>query len=142
VAVSFKIRRCKECRLVKPLDCFYKHKGNKGGYMPVCKVCKYAKEKGRRSRDPEKQSHNERKRLYGITKEEFLGLLDKQDHKCAVCRTSISDKGKAHVDHSHDTGIIRGLLCIRCNRGIGLLRDSPEILKNALLYLTNPDITI
>lgn len=52
---------------------------------------------------------------------------------CAICHKP--EDIKLAVDHCHDTGKIRGLLCKRCNMGIGLLGDSPEITLNATLYL-------
>ncbi len=56
-----------------------------------------------------------------------------QDGKCAICR--IVPSRTMAVDHCHDTGAIRGLLCSNCNTGIGLLRDNPEILARAIIYL-------
>ena len=57
-----------------------------------------------------------------------------QDGKCAVCNLPQSNKALA-VDHDHNTGKVRGLLCDKCNRGIGLLGDSPEVVLNAFRYL-------
>ena len=82
------------------------------------------------------------KRNYGITLERYNELHDEQDGKCAICdgaETTIHSKtGQPMllaVDHDHSTGEIRGLLCQRCNRGLGLLRDSPDLLRRAADYL-------
>jgi hypothetical protein len=76
-----------------------------------------------------------RYRRYGLTTEGFQALLASQGGGCAICETPIIGKGEAHIDHCHDTKKVRGLLCIKCNRGIGLLQDSVDILKKAISYL-------
>lgn len=55
---------------------------------------------------------------------------------CEICETTTpGGRGTWHVDHDHDTGKIRGVLCLRCNAGLGLLQDSIRVLKRALIYL-------
>jgi len=76
----------------------------------------------------------ELKSLYGITVEQYEAMLELQNGVCAICGGINTRKLKLAVDHDHDTGKVRGLLCDRCNRGIGLLRDSNNI-TNALKYL-------
>lgn len=77
--------------------------------------------------------------LYGITLTEYDQLFEAQGKKCAVCgNTSPGGKHKHFsVDHDHETGRIRGLLCNDCNRGIGLLGDAIENMERALVYLKN-----
>ena len=71
---------------------------------------------------------------YGLTPEAYQALHDGQGGTCAVC--SIREtKRSLHVDHDHVTGRVRGLLCNSCNRGIGLLKDDPRILRSAIAYL-------
>lgn len=72
------------------------------------------------------------KRKYGLSKEEYYLLKEKQDNMCAICK--ISNRRLA-VDHCHITGKIRGLLCLNCNTGIGQLKDSVELLESAINYL-------
>lgn len=76
-------------------------------------------------------------RQYGITEKGYANLLEKQKGLCAICGTDKpTGKWKVFaVDHCHNTGMVRGLLCNECNRGIGLLRDNPEILRKAADYL-------
>lgn len=69
---------------------------------------------------------------YGITIEQFEELLDAQGGRCAICGDG---NERLHVDHCHTTGRIRGLLCGKCNRGLGLLRDNPDILERGAEYL-------
>lgn len=78
-----------------------------------------------RNSDPERKKADYArhvKRLYGLTAEEMAALLEKQDHRCAVCRREFGVEVKQHVDHCHDTGRVRGLLCARCNSTEGFLR--------------------
>lgn len=73
-------------------------------------------------------------RKYGITGEEFRQRLAQQHYKCSVCGGDGSDKNLS-VDHSHETGKIRGLICNSCNMALGNVKDSIEILKNLITYL-------
>lgn len=73
-------------------------------------------------------------RVYGLSVSEFQGLLDKQGNACAICRKPFGDI-VACVDHDHATGAVRGILCHRCNRAIGLLGDSVELATAAARYL-------
>jgi len=70
---------------------------------------------------------------YNISKTDFNNLLKKQDNKCALCLNDFKDTPS--IDHCHESGKVRGLLCNNCNRGLGMLQDSPIILKRALKYL-------
>jgi hypothetical protein len=73
--------------------------------------------------------------VYRLTEEQYNELWHKQDGKCAIC-LSLCTSGKAlHVDHSHTTGKVRGLLCKRCNMTLGLLNDDTVILQRAIVYL-------
>lgn len=80
------------------------------------------------------------KKLYGLTLEQLDQMLEEQDHKCAICGEEESQviNGKTirlAVDHCHDSGAVRGLLCMNCNRGLGLFKDDPARLKHAIAYL-------
>jgi hypothetical protein len=76
-----------------------------------------------------------RRKRYGLTEKMFSDLLTSQNGRCAICFAGIVEPRSAHVDHDHETGKVRGLLCMSCNRGLGLLRDSPDVLLSALEYL-------
>lgn len=86
--------------------------------------------------DPDAQRRYRLKYLYGLTPDARSALLDKQGGVCPICRT---DEDLV-VDHDHDTGIVRGLLCRRCNSAVGLLQDDPAMCRRAVAYLENiPD---
>ena len=72
-----------------------------------------------------------RKYRYGITDEDFQRLFDSQNGACAVCLTATA----LVVDHDHDTGAVRGLLCTPCNHALGKMKDSIPSLERAAAYL-------
>lgn len=74
------------------------------------------------------------KRRYGITEEDFQRMLEEQGGGCAICGLVQHDK-PLHVDHDHNTGAVRGLLCLPCNTMLGKARDNINILSKAINYL-------
>jgi Autographiviridae endonuclease VII len=75
------------------------------------------------------------KRSYGITSQEWYAMFDQQGRACAICRTTEPGKQKWNTDHCHDTGIVRGILCNKCNQGLGLFKDRVVNLSSAITYL-------
>ena|ERR1035437_7143192 len=83
-----------------------------------------------------KQKNRSLRRNYGLTIEEYNDRLKSQEHRCAICGINASALSVAlHVDHCHETGIVRGLLCGRCNLGLGQFEDSQSRLELAIKYL-------
>lgn len=80
----------------------------------------------------------QRLKKYGLTPAEKRSLLERQGHRCAICGESRTDRPKLFpvIDHCHATGAVRGILCAKCNKGLGLFRDNPDLLRQAALYLT------
>ena len=80
---------------------------------------------------------------YGITYDDYLGMHAAQGGLCVIClqpERVLGNQGKVKnlsVDHDHETGRVRGLLCNNCNRSLGLLQDDPLLLARAFLYLTD-----
>lgn len=85
----------------------------------------------RRKKGPGHQRAGYLRFKYGLELADVERVARKQRHKCAICR----EKKKLCIDHDHDTGAFRGLLCHRCNSAIGLLDESPKVIKAALRYL-------
>lgn len=112
---------CRRCNLTKPLsDYFFRKDSQK--HQTLCKTC----------------WHNDQMvRNYGIGLDEYERMLEEQQGVCAICGLEQNSKRNTRlcVDHCHDTGSVRGLLCDRCNRGIGLLQDDYRILNKASDYL-------
>lgn len=74
--------------------------------------------------------------IKNMTIERYNIMLETQNHSCAICKRHKNEfKRMLNVDHNHLTGEVRGLLCDSCNRGIGYLKESIEILDNAKIYL-------
>ena len=79
------------------------------------------------------------RRKYGITKEQYDNLLQQQGGGCAICgRTEEPDGRKLSIDHDHNTGDVRGILCNNCNNGLGSFGDDIEGMHKAINYLQNP----
>jgi hypothetical protein len=77
-----------------------------------------------------RQCHLQKK--YGISLEDQDQLLIQQGHRCAICQQILTE---IHIDHNHETGRVRGILCRGCNLGIGFLKEDAAVLKKALRYL-------
>jgi hypothetical protein len=88
-------------------------------------------------RNPEYRLKSRLKMMYGTTLEAYYAMLQAQGGKCALCEVFLSATGATgpHVDHSHTTGKIRGLLCGRCNRALGLFKENHEALAKASQYV-------
>lgn len=72
----------------------------------------------------------------GVTRQQFAEMLAAQSGRCAICKTDVPNgRGDWHVDHDHATGRVRGLLCHKCNVGLGHFNDSEELLVQAIAYL-------
>ena len=80
------------------------------------------------------------RREYGITLLEYNEVLTYQGGRCAICRR-LPDKTRLSVDHCHRTGLLRGLLCWKCNNAISHFEDSAEKLQKAAIYIMRPPIT-
>jgi len=80
-----------------------------------------------------KRKNYDLKRRYGISQEEYDKMYEDQNHRCGICGKE--SKKSLHVDHNHDTGKVRKLLCSNCNTMIGLAKENPYILQSAMNYL-------
>lgn len=111
------------------------HPDRKHQAFGLCAAC-YMKDYGEKNPDTRYRLRG----LSGFTERDYKRLFQQQKGCCLICSQKETSKSKGKVtrlavDHDHTTGKIRGLLCRRCNRAIGLFEDSPELLFNALHYL-------
>lgn len=135
---------CKVCSKCKeeltPINSFVRKTGVRSGQLQAyCKKCFASHKKERRGKDRDKArreaSDDKLKNKYGITRKEYDRLLEVQESMCAICGFRYEGGKRLAVDHCHETGQVRGLLCISCNRGIGMLKDSTALLNKAIEYL-------
>lgn len=102
-----------------------------GAYREKCKA------EAKAGANPALQRKNRIQAQYGLSPSDYDALLEAQSYQCKICMyPHIEEKQKRlHVDHCHATNRVRGLLCSRCNRGIGHFRDKPSLLTAASKYL-------
>jgi hypothetical protein len=132
------VRICGSCHDEKPLSEF--HVGNSGrrGSGRWCKPCRHTEYIAFRSANYASVRDKELRKLYGIGLSDYERMLSEQGGRCAICQTDKPGGGRSnnfHVDHDHETGRVRGLLCHGCNTGIGNLGDSSATLYRAMKYL-------
>jgi hypothetical protein len=161
------VKRCRVCDEYKPLSDFYRAAGARDGYRSDCKACNLARrasvyrdnprpaiERATTWQRDNPERHRERqreyaesgkkkvadrkshlKRKYGLTLEEYDALLASQGGGCAICGNLDAD----NVDHDHETGRVRGILCWDCNIALGKFADDEERLLAAGTYLAKND---
>jgi hypothetical protein len=160
------VKRCKKCGAAKPVEDFYGNRGARDGRRPECKACtnanrlkryrlnrerEIARVRAWQKANPERLKawrKKNRDRLnkqlraihlrnkFGLTTDEYSRMLESQAGVCALCEAAPTPGISLHVDHDHGTGEIRGLLCVRCNNAIGLLRENPDLMRRAARYVT------
>lgn len=126
------MKRCGRCKKTKDDSEFHKHKNGKNGLSTQCKECR-----NEYNRNNPKLAKNRILRFkYGITLEEYNRMFADQKGKCAICGKHQSELEKSlAVDHNHETGEIRGLLCTHCNVFLGHINDDYMFLNTAIKYL-------
>jgi len=156
------LKKCTKCEKELPAD--NKHfrlkrinsKSNNKGLNSKCRECEreYSREYGRKHQvwkrkdirkykqewgvaNKDRVANSWYKRSFGITLDDVNAMADSQDQKCAICKTPIvwENKHSHNVDHRHGDGLVRGILCSKCNRGIGYFNDDPALFQSAITYL-------
>lgn len=155
-------KQCTSCGIVKPTDAFSPDKRRADWLQGKCKTCRVEEMKRIREANPErareisrnsfarnrkkgteyrrkwKRENKDRvkgyalKKRYGITIEQLHAMRQSQNDKCAICGNQLT--ARAHTDHNHKTGKVRGVLCGGCNIGLGYI-EKDGFLTNALAYL-------
>lgn len=123
---------CNSCGKEYPMteEYFYRNNTQKRGLRQPCKECCYDRRFRKRTLYK-----------YRMSNDEYIKIYNNQNGKCAICRKTENAIRKGRkvplsVDHSHDTGIIRGLLCTNCNIGLGMFNDDVKLMKGAIKYLS------
>lgn len=141
------MKTCSTCKKEKLLGEYYKHKSYKDGHRSTCKSCcslyekdRYLKLKNDGNIYIKNKQETVRKsnlmNAYGLSIEKYDELLIQQNHCCAVCEKHTNElKRRLSVDHCHETGFIRGLLCDNCNQKLISNRTDPNIFMRAYYYM-------
>jgi hypothetical protein len=124
---------CNRCKQEKPLDAFYKRATNLDGHHGECKKCFNVAQKEWLKTPDGKNRHffAQEKHKYGLSTAQVNLLM--QEDVCEICGRFL--EGKLCVDHDHKTGIVRGVLCKRCNIALGCMNDDPHVFRKAAEYL-------
>jgi len=133
-------KRCTKCGEMKPLSAFDKNRDGRPYLHSACRTCRSAAAYQWWLDNKDRAADTRRRRElagYGMTVEEYDDLLARQDGHCGICEAvdAGADHKRLPVDHDHATGRVRGLLCHRCNRALGLLGDDIDLLRKAIKYL-------
>ena len=141
------MKKCGDCQQHLPFINFSKKSKSKDGYSSRCKKCHniyvrevwYPKNKQKQiassNRWKSKNKMRIKAKIYNLSEEELQNLFDKSNNKCNICLDSFEET--LFVDHSHETGKVRGLLCRKCNMALGVINDDVQILKNMIQYLVD-----
>jgi hypothetical protein len=129
-------KECTKCGVEKPLEAYYVHNKKTGNLKGECKECT----KSRTAQNTMSAEYFQERHLvttYGITLEQYDQMLTEQQGGCAICGTTepAGRNGRFHVDHCHEGGHVRGLLCHFCNIGLGHFKDDVKTLAKAIEYL-------
>ena len=141
------MKACSHCKQELPLDQFYDQKGKANGKTSWCKKC-MGNRVAEKRKDPVQKAlwkeygrRSTLKKRYGITADEYDAMAASQGGVCAICSTNTSGGrgpgSRLAVDHHHDTGKVRALLCSMCNQGIGMFKENVEVMQKAIDYLNS-----
>ena len=128
------MKTCSKCKQTKALTEFSVRSAAKDGRRWQCKSCD---QKYRLANQDEIREYHYQNR-YGISLEQYEEKLKEQDYSCAICgskHTSNDRMKRLVVDHNHNTGEVRGLLCHACNVAIGAAKEQEDILMACISYL-------
>jgi hypothetical protein len=114
---------CSKCEAWKPYSDYSREATTRDGFSSRCSEC-----------SRHHRAHMWRKMKYGVNEGTYLALKARQGDCCLICGTH-HDESPLVVDHCHDSGRVRGLLCGNCNNGLGHFRDDPDRLISAVFYL-------
>lgn len=126
---------CNVCLKEKPNEEFYKRPSRPRGYQYSCIECQHKVRN--RNKDKRRTYYREYYRGWNASSRKKLlkSIGGDEIQNCMICGKEFENAKEKHVDHSHATGKIRGILCRSCNCGLGNFRDSIDLLKSAAKYL-------
>lgn len=141
------MKKCTGCKIEKPLDDFHRNSKKLDGHETRCKSCKSAYNrwlaknpveirKFKNGKLKKKTIRTDVSKKYGITSDAYDEMLSEQNGVCAICgRHPNGNKKRLCIDHDHESGNVRGLLCNDCNVALGYAKDNIGILEKMINYL-------
>lgn len=132
--LATRMKTCNKCKETKELKLFSAASASKDGKRKQCKACDHLYRLA--NQDEIREYHYQNR--YGISLNQYEEKLKEQDYSCAICgskHTSNERMKRLVVDHDHNTGMVRGLLCHSCNVAIGAAKEQEEILMACISYL-------
>jgi hypothetical protein len=133
---------CTYCHIDKPISEFYTNGRNRKGSMSVCIPCYTARYRAKHAANPEPERTRGRSKSfkyhlakYDLTVEQYEAMFAAQGGVCAICGEECKTRYRLAVDHNHETGENRGLLCQGCNFGIGHFSESVDRMQSAIQYI-------
>ena len=125
---------CPRCGETEP-TAFYVHKRTGRRCNAYCAECHKERCRDRYNAKSMLQKRADKAISYGLTPQEYIDMYEKQCGKCAICNEIPKTQRGLHIDHCHETGVVRGLLCHGCNVGIGNFLHNTELMNKAIKYL-------
>ncbi|WP_327716057.1 endonuclease VII domain-containing protein [Streptomyces sp. NBC_00490] len=113
-------KRCPQCEGVKPHSEWERNKTSSDGWASYCRECR-----------AERNRISYFRRKYGLAPHQLDLLIAEQQGICCICLAAPAE----HVDHCHETGRVRGVLCFSCNAALGQFKDRPDVIRRAATYV-------
>lgn len=131
-------KECKHCSSHKLYKDFHDNKEMRDGKSSYCKPCATERSRQWRLKNRDRARDTYLQKEYGISLAQHTQMFLDQSGSCAICGVEECNAPRStlFVDHDHNTGEVRGLLCHHCNSGLGHFMDNPEWLKGAAVYLS------
>lgn len=137
------MRTCKECKRTLDDEQFGKNRFMCDGRLNTCKRCVsgYMREYRKEHKDEIAARKRECaiRNTYGLSIEDVGRIFENQGSSCAICGRDVPTGRGWQIDHDHKTGRVRGILCHRCNTALGMAKDNPDLLQQAMDYLRKYD---
>lgn len=132
-AISRTEKTCPDCGVTQSVESFHKNKAAPDERQVYCRSCS-SRRNFQRSSVTRKKWYGDQ---YGMTEEDFDRRLINQGNSCEICGGGPKGNrwGRFCVDHDHNTGKVRGIICGTCNLGLGRFQDDPQLLRAAAGYL-------
>jgi hypothetical protein len=130
------LKECTKCKVAQPAENFSRDSKKVDGLKSACKECDRIYNSNRHYNNPSFRKEAHLRYRFGLSLEDVHAMRKHQHEKCAICLREFAKLSpqQIHIDHDHATGKIRGILCGKCNTGLGMFDDNPVSLYKAAEY--------